>query len=688
MKQRVTGQPAPDIPAINLRAITRGFRSLNWLAGRSEHLWIDRLFGRVALRFARVGGKRVSAAWPGPVWSHGASGTPLLSWFSAPVTDAGADAFVVAINSALTATLEHDRSASALPEVEAKANVERLMQRFAHSHASTQRRSQSSCPAVLLETKRTTRVMMIDERARSYGLGAVKVRNSRGTFMGMVHAARSAHPQAEFWIARSDDKGAGRWLSVSADYMPPGARHLAGHESLCAALPHIDHVYTLGASEGMHALLIGVPVHVFGAPYYAGWGLTDDDLHMPNRSARPTLTALFEVVFLRFARYLNPFTHMLGTLDDLLDSIELQRAVQHRFADVQHAAGIRFQWWKRPFAMPYISAGGATLRWTREPQSVQANECAVLWGARSADGLAPEVRRVRIEDGFFHSTGLGSDMIAPRSQVIDRRGLYFDASQPSDLSVLLNETEFSASELARAAALRERVVTLGVTKYNLGRRRPAWTAPAGKRVVLVPGQVADDASIRLGTRVISTADALLREVRRLRPDAFVVYKPHPDVLSGNRNGLIDAQQLADIVDTEADLLSLVDVADEVHTLSSLAGFDALLRGKAVFTYGLPFYAGWGLTHDALTPLPWRYRTLTLDMLCAGVLLRYPLYWDWRTRLFTTPEAVVEQLAPQAARSLEQVRGNRKRPLLKAIRWTCNGIRHASWRFRQRLTPRA
>ena len=95
----------------------------------------------------------------------------------------------------------------------------------------------------------------------------------------------------------------------------------------------------------------------------------------------------------------------------------------------------------------------------------------------------------------------------------------------------------------------------------------------------MPGQVADDASIRLGTRAIATADALLREVRKRSPDAFIVYKPHPDVLSGNRTGLIDAQRLADVVDTEADLLSLVDVADEVHTLSSLAGFDALLRGK-------------------------------------------------------------------------------------------------------------
>ena len=308
-------------------------------------------------------------------------------------------------------------------------------------------------------------------------------------------------------------------------------------------------------------------------------------------------------------------------------------------------------------------------------------------GRAQRRGNRADVARVRIEDGFFHSHGLGSDMIAPRSQVIDRRGLYFDASQPSDLSVLLNETEFTHAELQRAAALRATVVELGVTKYNLGRRRPAWAAPAGKRVVLVPGQVADDASIRLGTRAIGTADALLREVRRLRPDAFIVYKPHPDVLSGNRNGLIDARQLADVVDTAADLLSLVDVADEVHTLSSLAGFDALLRGKAVYTYGLPFYAGWGLTHDALAPVPWRHRTLSLDMLCAGVLLRYPLYWDWRTKLFTTPEAVVAQLAPKAARPLEQVRGNRMRPLRKAFRWSRNGIWHAVWRVRQAFATR-
>lgn len=113
-------------------------------------------------------------------------------------------------------------------------------------------------------------------------------------------------------------------------------------------------------------------------------------------------------------------------------------------------------------------------------------------------------------------------MMAPCSQVIDHQGLYFDASRPNDLTAILNDTTFDAAELTRATALRTLIAELGLTKYNLGRRAPAWQAPAGKRVVLVPGQVADDASIRLGTRAINTVEMLLQEVRRLRPDAFVV----------------------------------------------------------------------------------------------------------------------------------------------------------------------
>ena len=77
-----------------------------------------------------------------------------------------------------------------------------------------------------------------------------------------------------------------------------------------------------------------------------------------------------------------------------------------------------------------------------------------------------------------------------------------------------------------------------------------------------------------------------------------------------------------------------------------------------------------------------------DMLTAGVLLRYAIYWDWQLSLFTTPEAIARQLAPNASRPLEKIRGNRGRPLVKAIRWTRNAIRYAGWQGRQFIHDRA
>lgn len=95
-----------------------------------------------------------------------------------------------------------------------------------------------------------TRVLLIDERKYSQGIGAVATRNNRGAFERMIQAARAAHPNAEFWLARTRDRGSGMWLSASAaDILPADIHRLGEHESLCAALEHVDHVYTVGASE-------------------------------------------------------------------------------------------------------------------------------------------------------------------------------------------------------------------------------------------------------------------------------------------------------------------------------------------------------------------------------------------------------------------------------------------------------
>ncbi len=280
-----------------------------------------------------------------------------------------------------------------------------------------------------------------------------------------------------------------------------------------------------------------------------------------------------------------------------------------------------------------------------------------FWGAQAPTGVAELLAHsgaqcLHMEDGFVRSVGLGSDLIRPLSLALDRRGLYFDATHESDLEHLLNTAQFSAGELQQAQQVRAFIVQHGITKYNLEPRCAVQWPAGGRTVVLVPGQVEDDASIRLGCTHIKTNLDLLRAARQARPGAFIVYKPHPDVLSKNRRGgvaLTAARAFADYVEAGVSVVSCLDACDEVHTMTSQSGFDALLRGKRVVTYGQPFYAGWGLTQDrAENPVAFARRTrcLSLDELVAGALLRYPIYWDWESRGYTTCLTVLHRLLEQ------------------------------------------
>lgn len=273
---------------------------------------------------------------------------------------------------------------------------------------------------------------------------------------------------------------------------------------------------------------------------------------------------------------------------------------------------------------------------------------------------------LRMEDGFVRSVGLGSDLIRPMSVVLDKQGIYFDPTQPSDLEHILGTARFTQVDLARAREVRAFIVEHGITKYNHEPRRQANWPANGREVVIVPGQVEDDASIRYGCPGVRTNLDLLRAVRAAQPGAFIVFKPHPDVMSGNRAGKLarsQALQFADHVEVDLSVVSCIDACDVLHTMTSLAGFDALLRGKRVVTHGLPFYAGWGLTRDMVRQAPAlqrRKRRLTLDELVAGTLLVYPIYWDWESMARTSCEAVLDQIvrtreALRATGALERLR---------------------------------
>jgi capsular polysaccharide export protein len=306
---------------------------------------------------------------------------------------------------------------------------------------------------------------------------------------------------------------------------------------------------------------------------------------------------------------------------------------------------VGFSGWKRPLLRTCFA--GSQLRFVDRPQQVPEGESMVLWGRGGEDapaGQAGPREVLRVEDGFLRSVGLGADLTRPLSWVVDRRGIHFDAGTPSDLEQLLARAEFGAGMLERAGRLRERIVAAGLTKYNVG--GPRWRRPPhAARIVLVPGQVESDASIAYGAAAVRTNIALLRAVREARPGDYLVYKPHPDVAARLRTpgaGEAQAHRWCDEVLVDARMSELLDAVDEVHVMTSLAGFEALLRGKAVTCYGRPFYAGWGLTCD-MAPLPRRMRRLDVDQLTAGALIAYPLYFSRDGRRLIEVEEAIEEM---------------------------------------------
>ena len=169
---------------------------------------------------------------------------------------------------------------------------------------------------------------------------------------------------------------------------------------------------------------------------------------------------------------------------------------------------------------------------------------------------------------------------------------------------------------------------------------------------------------------------LLKAVREKFPAAYIVYKPHPDVVAGiRRKGESESleKKYYDHKVESGDALTLFDAVDSVHTMTSLVGFEALLRNKKVYTYGQPFYSGWGLTIDTM-PNERRNRQLKLEELVAGSLIRYPTYISSTSKMYTSPERTVEELIQQKEKGVQRMPLWRKfvRDLIKI--WTHSKLR--------------
>jgi capsular polysaccharide export protein len=436
-----------------------------------------------------------------------------------------------------------------------------------------------------------------------------------------------------------------------------GAIVVTGAINPWAALDRAARVYSAGGEIGFLALLAGRRVRAFAPGFYTGWGVTEDEAAVPQSGFGRTVDEIFAGACLVATRYLDPFRYKPASFEDTLALLADWRRTDEANRHIAVCVGMSF--WKRRRVAEFLASSAGAPVFRRNTQSAvrvalgattgSPPRAIAAWASRIPAGLPEAAARhgiplIRVEDGFVRSVGLGADFLPPASLVFDAGGMYYDPRSTSDLETLLREAEFTPALVERARRLTEHLVQRGVTKYNLAGGAPQIELPAGRRSILVPGQVEDDLSVLYGGGAVRGNLALLSEVRRDNPDAFILYKPHPDVVAGHRNGAVpdsDTRRFADAIVQNVSTAALLDRIDEVHTMTSLAGFEALLRRRRVVVYGRPFYAGWGLTEDRL-PFD-RERRLSLDELVAGVLILYPRYLDPLTRLPCGPEVIIERL---------------------------------------------
>lgn len=519
------------------------------------------------------------------------------------------------------------------PDLRARARA--LIDRMVQAGVSKTNMGGPLDPTVL---KPDRRVLIVDQTfgdaSIGYGLA------TQDSFIAMLDAARRDEPGAQLIVKRHPAVAAGRKQGcIPADSLH-GVTLIDTDVRAADLLAHVDAVYTVTSGLGWEALLRGLPVRCFGAPFYSGWGLTTDAVDTGRRGAARDVETLAAAALIRYARYVDPVTSRACEVEQALERLIALRDRAERLAGLN--ACVAFAPAKRPPVRRLLNSPRGPVRYfasaARARSAVEAHISEsgggriVCWASRAGpdfqaatEGFTGQI--LRMEDGFIRSRGLGSDFVGALSVTLDDLGVYYDATRPSRLEALMEQGGFAPVLLDRARRLRERIVSAGLSKYNLPAPPGAFDAwPRDRPRILIVGQVENDQSIVKGCTDIRTNSGLIAAVRADHPDAFLIYKNHPDVLAGNRPGMLDASAIA-AVDASADGLDIIqclDNADRLATLTSLSGFEALLRGKPVTTYGTPFYAGWGLTEDRV-PAPRRTRRATLDDLVAAALILYPVY---------------------------------------------------------------
>ncbi|GAB5459475.1 MAG: hypothetical protein Hens3KO_25050 [Henriciella sp.] len=248
-----------------------------------------------------------------------------------------------------------------------------------------------------------------------------------------------------------------------------------------------------------------------------------------------------------------------------------------------------------------------------------------------------------VEYGLISAMGIPSLADFKFSLIVDDLGIFFDTTTRSRTEQLILDGDGDPILKARAKKFIQTVVEHDIVKYN-DSPKMALEDVGNKRKILVMDQTSGDLSIEFGQCHKFDFSSML-EHALAQDNAHVFLKLHPETVQGVKDANYDlrtlqgVENLTLIVDN-CNAMHLIKQVDEVYVMTSGAGLEALMVGKPVTCFGVPFYAGWGLTTD-MQPFSNERVERTLEDVIAAVFLKQTLWFDPITQQETTAERCLE-----------------------------------------------
>ena len=234
--------------------------------------------------------------------------------------------------------------------------------------------------------------------------------------------------------------------------------------------------------------------------------------------------------------------------------------------------------------------------------------------------------------------------------MVDRSGIYYDASRPCDLELLISRRiKAGAADLDRVKAAIAEIKLRRLSKYNHAPMltRAKLDLAGSADIVLVVDQTFNDASVTGSGGDEASFCRMVEAAIDENPGRLVVVKLHPETVSRAKRGYLFDQSRREnvaLIAVAVNVWCLLEMSCRVYTVSSQLGFEALLADVPVSCFGMPFYAGWGLTDDRRGRPIRRAGDASREHIAAAALFDYSTYLDPQTNGALELGDVLERLA--------------------------------------------